>query len=148
MSGDDSELHVIILDEIDAIAKKRGTTNSGTGVHDSIVNQLLSKIDGVNALNNILLIGMTNRLDMLDNALLRPGRFELQIEISLPDEKGRVQILNIHTSKIRKAGYLNSDVNIQELAESTKNFTGAEIEGLVKGKKKIIIFKKKHIYIF
>ena len=131
--GDESELHVIIFDEIDAIAKKRGSTRDGTGVHDSLVNQLLSKIDGVDALNNILLIGMTNRLDMLDPALLRPGRFEIQVEISLPDEQGRVQILNIHTAKMRKAGYLSSDVSIPSLAERTKNFTGAEIEGLVKG---------------
>jgi len=131
--GNESELHVIIFDEIDAIAKKRGSTRDGTGVHDSLVNQMLSKIDGVNALNNILLIGMTNRLDMIDSALLRPGRFEIQVEISLPDEHGRVQILNIHTSKMRKAGYLSPDVNIEKLAQKTKNFTGAEIEGLVKG---------------
>lgn len=132
-NGNESELHVIIFDEIDAIAKKRGSSRDGTGVHDSLVNQLLSKIDGVNALNNILLIGMTNRLDMLDPALLRPGRFEVQVEISLPDTHGRVQILNIHTAKMKKAGYLSSDVSIDDLAEKTKNFTGAEIEGLVKG---------------
>jgi vesicle-fusing ATPase len=132
-AGDDSELHVIIFDEIDAIAKARGSHRDGTGVHDSLVNQLLSKIDGVDALNNVLLIGMTNRLDMIDPALLRPGRFEVQVEISLPDENGRVQILNIHTSKMRKAGYLSPSVDIQDLAQKTKNFTGAEIEGLVKG---------------
>jgi vesicle-fusing ATPase len=84
-------------------------------------------------LNNVLLIGMTNRIDMIDPALLRPGRFEVQVEISLPDENGRVQILNIHTSKMKKTGYLSPDVNIQDLAVKTKNFTGAEIEGLVKG---------------
>jgi ATP-dependent 26S proteasome regulatory subunit len=59
----------------------RGSTQSGTGVQDSVVNQLLSKIDGVNSLNNILLIGMTNRIDMIDEALLRPGRLELKIQI-------------------------------------------------------------------
>jgi hypothetical protein len=71
--GDDSELHIIIFDEFDAICKQRGSTGGGTGVNDSIVNQLLSKIDGVDSLNNILLIGMTNRKDMLDEAVLRPG---------------------------------------------------------------------------
>lgn len=74
LAGDESELHVIIFDEIDAICKSRGSTRDGTGVGDSVVNQLLSKIDGVNSLNNILLIGMTNRLDMIDSALLRPGK--------------------------------------------------------------------------
>ncbi|KAF3661609.1 hypothetical protein FXO37_12867 [Capsicum annuum] len=69
--GDQSDLHVIIFDEIDAICKSRGTTRDGTGVHDSIVNQLLTKIDGVESLNNVLLIGMTNRKDLLDEALMR-----------------------------------------------------------------------------
>ena len=91
IAGDDSELHVIIFDEIDAICKQRGSTRDGTGVGDSVVNQLLSKIDGVNSLNNILLIGMTNRLDMIDSALLRPGRFEVHIEIGLPDEVSQAE---------------------------------------------------------
>ncbi|PHT79132.1 hypothetical protein T459_17184 [Capsicum annuum] len=71
MKRDQSDLHVIIFDEIDAICKSRGTTRDGTGVHDSIVNQLLTKIDGVESLNNVLLIGMTNRKDLLDEALMR-----------------------------------------------------------------------------
>ena len=91
--GDESGLHIIIFDELDAICKQRGSTSGGTGVGDSIVNQLLSKMDGVDQLDNILLIGMTNRLDMIDDALLRPGRLEVHIEISLPDEKARAQIL-------------------------------------------------------
>jgi vesicle-fusing ATPase len=99
--GDDSDLHIIIFDEIDAICKQRGSKNDGTGVGDSIVNQLLAKMDGVEQLNNILVIGMTNRLDMIDEALLRPGRLEVHMEISLPDEKGRLQIIKIHTSKVR-----------------------------------------------
>ncbi|KAF3774620.1 Vesicle-fusing ATPase [Nymphaea thermarum] len=103
--GDQSDLHVIIFDEIDAICKSRGSTRDGTGVHDSIVNQLLTKIDGVESLNNVLLIGMTNRKDLLDEALLRPGRLEVQVEISLPDENGPAR---------------------------TKNYSGAELEGVVK----------------
>ncbi|KRY32363.1 Vesicle-fusing ATPase 1 [Trichinella spiralis] len=102
------------------------------GVHDTVVNQLLSKIDGVEQLNNILVIGMTNRLDMIDEALLRPGRLEVQMEISLPDEKGRCQILNIHTFKMRQYGKLAEDVDLTELAALTKNFSGAELEGLVR----------------
>ena len=103
--GDSSDLHIIIFDEIDAICKARGSSRDGTGVHDTIVNQLLTKIDGVDALNNILLIGMTNRKDMLDEAMLRPGRLEVMIEIGLPDEKGRLQILKIHTSKVRRPAF-------------------------------------------
>ncbi|CAL9226331.1 unnamed protein product [Arabidopsis halleri] len=113
--GDDSELHVIIFDEIDAICKSRGSSRDGTGVHDSIVNQLLTKIDGVEALNNVLLIGMTNRKDMLDEALLRPGRLEVHIEIGLPDDAGRFEILQIHTKMMKENSFLAPDVNLQEL---------------------------------
>ncbi|CAL5405843.1 vesicle-fusing ATPase-like isoform X1 [Camellia sinensis] len=130
--GDQSDLHVIIFDEIDAICKSRGSTRDGTGVHDSIVNQLLTKIDGVESLNNVLLIGMTNRKDLLDEALLRPGRLEVQVEISLPDEPGRLQILQIHTNKMKENSFLAPDVNLQELAARTKNYSGAELEGVVK----------------
>ncbi|KAG5551257.1 hypothetical protein RHGRI_009622 [Rhododendron griersonianum] len=130
--GDQSDLHVIIFDEIDAICKSRGSTRDGTGVHDSIVNQLLTKIDGVESLNNVLLIGMTNRKDLLDEALLRPGRLEVQVEISLPDENGRVQILQIHTNKMKENSFLAPDVNLQELAARTKNYSGAELEGVAK----------------
>ncbi|KAF4348278.1 hypothetical protein G4B88_025032 [Cannabis sativa] len=130
--GDESDLHVIIFDEIDAICKSRGSTRDGTGVHDSIVNQLLTKIDGVEALNNVLLIGMTNRKDLLDEALLRPGRLEVQVEISLPDENGRLQILQIHTNKMKENSFLAPDVNLAELAARTKNYSGAELEGVVK----------------
>ena len=89
-------------------------------------------MDGVDQLNNILIIGMTNRLDMIDEALLRPGRLEVHMEISLPDEHGRHQILNIHTSKMRSNGLMEDDVNLAELASLTKNFSGAEIGGLIK----------------
>ncbi|EPS64806.1 n-ethylmaleimide sensitive fusion protein, partial [Genlisea aurea] len=130
--GDQSDLHIIIFDEIDAICKSRGSNRDGTGVQDNIVNQLLTKIDGVESLNNVLLIGMTNRKDLLDEALLRPGRLELQVEINLPDENGRLQILQIHTNKMKENSFLSPDVNLEELAARTKNFSGAELEGVVK----------------
>lgn len=131
--GDESELHVIIFDELDAVCKQRGSgSGGGTGVGDSVVNQLLSKLDGVDQLNNILLIGMTNRKDMIDDALMRPGRLEVQVEISLPDEKGRQQILGIHTKKMKDNNRLAKDVDLAELAALTKNFSGAEINGLCK----------------
>ncbi|GCC30195.1 hypothetical protein chiPu_0008643 [Chiloscyllium punctatum] len=130
--GANSGLHIIIFDEIDAICKQRGTMAGSTGVHDTVVNQLLSKIDGVEQLNNILVIGMTNRPDLIDEALLRPGRLEVKMEIGLPDEKGRVQILNIHTARMREHNLLSDDVDVLELAQETKNFSGAELEGLVR----------------
>lgn len=130
--GEESSLHIIIFDELDAVFKQRGSRSDGTGVGDNVVNQLLAKMDGVDQLNNILVIGMTNRKDLIDSALLRPGRFEVQLEISLPDERGRRQIFNIHTAKMRHEKKLASDVSLDELAAQTKNFSGAEIEGLVK----------------
>ncbi|KAG0302265.1 transport between ER and Golgi ATPase protein [Dissophora globulifera] len=130
--GEDSSLHIIIFDELDAICKQRGSKNDSTGVGDSVVNQLLAKMDGVEQLNNILIIGMTNRKDMIDEALLRPGRMEVHMEIGLPDETGRLQILKIHTHKAMENNLLSEDVNLIELAALTKNFTGAEINGLVK----------------
>ena len=89
------------------------------------MNQLLTNIDGVEALNNIVVIGMTNRKDLLDTAILRPGRFEVHIEVKLPDAKGREQILKIHTKDLRKNKILASNVKLDELARLTKNFTGA-----------------------
>mmetsp|Transcript_25776 Transcript_25776/g.54490 ORF Transcript_25776/g.54490 Transcript_25776/m.54490 type:complete len:550 (-) Transcript_25776:756-2405(-) len=132
--GDHSMLHIIILDEMDAICKSRGSNRSDSGVSDSVVNQLLSKIDGVDSLNNILLIGMTNRKDMIDDALLRPGRLEVHVEIGLPDTKGRLQILGIHTKSMKESNRIAPEVidRLDEISDKTKNFSGAEIEGLVK----------------
>ncbi|XP_057377840.1 vesicle-fusing ATPase 1-like [Daphnia carinata] len=130
--GPNSGLHIIIFDEIDAICKSRGSVAGASGVHDTVVNQLLAKIDGVEQLNNILVIGMTNRRDMIDEALLRPGRMEVQMEIGLPNETGRAQILKIHTARMRDNKKIAPDVDLQELAVLTKNFSGAEIEGLVR----------------
>ncbi|KAJ2631271.1 transport between ER and Golgi ATPase protein [Coemansia sp. RSA 1290] len=130
--GDQSQLHIIIFDELDAICKQRGARSDSTGVGDSVVNQLLAKMDGVNQLNNFLIIGMTNRKELIDDALLRPGRLEVQIEVGLPDEAGRLQILKIHTAKIRANGILGDDVDLDELAALSKNYSGAEISGIVK----------------
>ncbi|XP_068237665.1 vesicle-fusing ATPase 1-like isoform X2 [Palaemon carinicauda] len=130
--GPNSGLHIIIFDEIDAICKQRGSVAGNTGVNDTVVNQLLSKIDGVEQLNNILVIGMTNRKDMMDDALLRPGRLEIQVEIGLPDQQGRYDILQIKTSKMKQHNKLDPDVDLAEIAAKTKNFSGAELEGLVK----------------
>jgi vesicle-fusing ATPase len=128
---ENKKLHLIICDEFDAIAKKRGMTINDNGVSDKIVNQFLTMIDGPNPLNNILLICITNRIDIIDEALLRPGRLELQIEVNLPDAKGRKEILSIHTKKMIESGYVK-EINLDEIVERTKNFTGAELESVVK----------------
>eukprot|EP01087_Luapelamoeba_hula_P021341 TRINITY_DN7433_c0_g1_i2.p1 TRINITY_DN7433_c0_g1~~TRINITY_DN7433_c0_g1_i2.p1 ORF type:complete len:891 (-),score=193.07 TRINITY_DN7433_c0_g1_i2:18-2690(-) len=130
--GDESDLHVIIFDEIDAICKKRGTRSGDTGVGDSVVNQLLTKIDGVDGLNNILIIAMTNRMDMLDEALLRSGRLDVHLYNGLPDVKGRLAIFQIHTTKLRDNNLLDSTVDLQAWAERTANFSGADIASLIR----------------
>ena len=127
--GDKSPLFVIVLDEFDAIAAKR---ESGSAKwHNSVVDQLLAEIDGLSELNNILVIGITNRIDSLDPAIKRPGRFEFHLEIGLPDEAGRLEILEIYTRKLAK-NKLAEDVDFKKLAKNTKGFSGADIEGLVR----------------
>ena len=103
-----SALHVIVIDEIDAVFRKRSSAeDSGEATRSSTVNQILSKLDGVKSIPNVLLIGMTNRRELLDEALLRPGRLEVQIEIPLPDREGRREILNIHFGALRNRGRLS-----------------------------------------
>jgi vesicle-fusing ATPase len=130
--GDNSKLHIIVFDEIDAVMKARGSGGATASiVHDNVVNQLLTKLDGMNALNNVLIVGITNRKDLLDPALLRPGRLELQVEVGLPDATGRAQILRIHTDSMAKEGLLGECVNVDDLAKETVNYSGAELKGLV-----------------
>jgi len=138
--GDDSALHIIILDEMDAIARKRGSmTSDTTGVRDSVVNQLLAKMDGVKEASNVLVVGLTNRPELLDPALLRPGRLEVQLRVELPDRSGRRDILRIHTRQMREAGAISDEsLSLIEslgdggLAANTEHFTGAELAGLVR----------------
>ena len=103
-----SALHVIVIDEIDAVFRKRNSAeDSGEATRSSAVNQILSKLDGVKSIPNVLLIGMTNRRELLDPALLRPGRLEVQILVPKPDTEGRREILNIHFDALRKRGRLS-----------------------------------------
>ena len=126
---DNINLHVIIFDEIDAICRKRGNSSNTHG--DNVVNQLLSMIDGVHQLNNIFIIAMTNRLDLIDDALLRAGRLEVHIKIGLPNKEGRKQIFDIHTNKMKSNNYLNNDIDIEYLSKITENYSGAEIEAII-----------------
>ena len=134
MKGNNSPLHVVIFDEIDAVCKRRDDANvvNKSRVHDNVVNQLLTKIDGLATQNNLLVIGVTNRLDLLDEALLRPGRLEVHIEIPLPDSEGREQILNIHTKELKENSMLDENIRLIDIADRTRGFTGAELEGLVR----------------
>ncbi|KAL3794145.1 hypothetical protein HJC23_012852 [Cyclotella cryptica] len=146
--GDDSgaflqsALHVIVIDEIDAVFRKRiDADNSDAITRNSVVNQLLAKLDGVHALPNVLMIGMTNRRELLDEALLRPGRLEVQVEVPLPAESGRREILQIHfgglrnlakkalrpLSVMRARGFVDLASD-----EYTGGFSGADIAGLVR----------------
>ena len=103
-----SSLHVIVIDEIDAVFRKRTSSeDSGATTRASAVNQILAKLDGVQSLSNVLLIGMTNRRDLLDEALLRPGRLEVQVEIPLPSKEGRREIFQIHYEALRRKGRLS-----------------------------------------
>jgi len=138
--GDASALHVIVLDEFDSIARKRGSmTSDTTGVRDSVVNQLLAKMDGVREANNVLVVALTNRPELLDPALLRPGRLEVQLRVELPDAAGRRDILKIHTKRMRESKGFNSEAEsfIESLDDDglpalTEHFTGAELAGLTR----------------
>ncbi|MHA7646328.1 CDC48 family AAA ATPase [Nitrosopumilus sp. S4] len=114
---------IIFLDELDSLVPRRGSGDSGSHVTENVVSQILTEIDGLEELNNVLIIGATNRLDIVDEALLRPGRFDRIIEVPNPDEKGRKHIFEIHT----KNKPLDSDVEIGKLVELTDGFSGAEI---------------------
>ena len=119
---------IIFIDEIDAVGRQRGAgLGGGHDEREQTLNQLLVEMDGFDANTNIIVIAATNRPDILDNALLRPGRFDRQIYISAPDVKGREQILEVH-AKNKK---LDKDVDLKILAKRTPGFTGADLQNLL-----------------
>jgi transitional endoplasmic reticulum ATPase len=113
---------IIFFDEIDALVPRRSGADS-SHVSENVVSQILTEIDGLEELHDVLIIGATNRLDIVDEALLRPGRFDRIIEVPKPDARGRKNIFEIHTKKKPLA----SDVDIAKLVEITDGFSGAEI---------------------
>jgi transitional endoplasmic reticulum ATPase len=117
---------IIFLDEIDSLVPRRSSGNSDSHVTENIVSQILTEIDGLEELHNVLIIGATNRLDIVDEALLRPGRFDRIIEVGNPDSKGRKHIFEIHTKKKP----LEGNVDIKKLVEITDGFSGAEIAAI------------------
>ncbi|WP_101477811.1 CDC48 family AAA ATPase [Candidatus Nitrosotalea bavarica] len=116
---------IIFLDELDSLAPSRGSGGSDSNVTERVVSQLLTEIDGLEELHNVLIIGATNRVDLIDSALLRPGRFDRIIEVPLPDTKGRENIFKIHTRKKPLA----EGIDFTKLVQLTNGFSGAEIEG-------------------
>jgi len=118
---------IIFFDEIDSLAGKRGL-ETGTKVTERVLNQLLAEMDGIEDLSNVIVIGATNRPDMLDSALLRPGRFDRILLTPAPTEEGRKQIFKIHTKNMPLA----KDVRVNQIIEKTSGFVGADMEALVR----------------
>jgi len=120
---------IIFLDEIDAVGRKRGTTFSGGG-HDEreqTLNAILVEMDGFESDQNVVIIAATNRPDVLDPALRRPGRFDRQVVVDMPDVKGREEILKVHARKVK----LGPEVDLSVLARGTPTFTGADLEAII-----------------
>jgi cell division protease FtsH len=119
---------IIFMDEIDAVGRHRGAgMGGGHDEREQTLNQLLVEMDGFEAKDNIIMIAATNRPDILDPALLRPGRFDRQITVDRPDRKGRAKILEVHT----RGKPLAKEINIEDLAGQTPGFTGADLANLV-----------------
>ena len=118
---------VIFIDEIDAIAPRRGSVGD-SHVLDRVVNQLLTEMDGIQELKDVVVIAATNRPDIVDPSLLRPGRFDRLIYVPPPDEKARLEILKVHTRRVPLA----DDVDLAEIAKETEYYTGADLAALVR----------------
>jgi transitional endoplasmic reticulum ATPase len=114
---------IVFLDELDAIAPPRGM-REGSHVTETVVNQLLTSMDGLESMEGVVVIGATNRPDMIDPALMRAGRFDKLILVKVPDEKAREEIFKVHLKRTP----LNKDVNLKELAQMTEGYVGADIE--------------------
>ena len=117
---------VIFFDEIDSIANTRGTDAGSSGVTQRVVNQLLTEIDGMEDLHDVAIIAATNRPDIIDPGLMRPGRFDRHIKVDTPDEDSRLKIFKVHTKDMPLA----SDVNLEKLAKHSEGYVGADIEAV------------------
>jgi transitional endoplasmic reticulum ATPase len=118
---------VIFFDELDAIAPNRGQ-EMGNNVSERVVNQLLTELDGLEEMENVMVVGATNRPDMIDPALLRSGRFDRLVMVGEPDLEGREQILKIHTEDMP----LSADVSLREIAETTGGYVGSDLENIAR----------------
>src|SRR5437899_7293293 len=118
---------IIFIDEIDAVGRLRGAgLGGGHDEREQTLNQLLVEMDGFDTTEGVILIAATNRPDVLDPALLRPGRFDRQIVVNRPDLRGRAEILKVHTKKVPSA----PDVELEKIARGTPGFSGADLDNL------------------
>ena len=120
---------IVFFDEIDSLASRRSEGMGGHRVTESVLNQMLAEMDGIENLSNVIVIGATNRPDILDPALMRPGRFDRIVSVTVPEKEGRLQILKIHTKNMPIKG---KDSLIEDLADRTDGYTGADLEALVR----------------
>ncbi|MCC8105893.1 MAG: ATP-dependent zinc metalloprotease FtsH [Clostridiales bacterium] len=134
---------IVFIDEIDAVARRRGTgMGGGHDEREQTLNQLLVEMDGFGVNEGIIVMAATNRVDILDPAILRPGRFDRQVSVGRPDIKGREEILEVHS----KGKPLADDVDLKETARTTAGFTGADLENLM-NEAAIMAAKEKRAYI-
>ncbi|RJS88550.1 AAA family ATPase, partial [Candidatus Bathyarchaeota archaeon] len=117
---------IVFFDEIDALVPRRGAGYADSGVTERVISQLLTEIDGIEPLQEVIILAATNRPDILDPAILRPGRLDRMIYVPEPNEEGRYQIFKIHTKNMPLA----EDVDLRELARLTKGYSGADIESV------------------
>lgn len=119
---------IVFIDEIDAVARRRGTgMGGGHDEREQTLNQLLVEMDGFGVNEGIIVMAATNRVDILDPAILRPGRFDRRVTVGRPDVKGREEILHVHA----KGKPLGDDVDLKQIAQTTAGFTGADLENLM-----------------
>merc|ERR1719352_1447549 len=119
---------IVFIDEIDAIGRQRGAgMGGGNGEREQTLNQILTEMDGFEGNSGVIVVAATNRSDILDNALLRPGRFDRRVEVGLPDVKGREQILKVHIKNKK----LDGEIQLKEVAQRTAGFSGADLENLM-----------------
>jgi transitional endoplasmic reticulum ATPase len=116
---------ILFIDEIDSIAPRRGS-NMDSGVGDRVVNQLLTELDGIESLEGVTIVAATNRPDMIDTAITRPGRIDRSIQVEIPDQESRKQIFEVHTESTPLA----DDVDLEDLASQTENYVGSDIESV------------------